>query len=185
VSIQAHFAINENLGEPPWGATIWRYMEFVAFYELLRRRALWFTRLEVVEDQFEAAVPKPNLVPSHELIVNQLGAHLAHAAGVQEAAGRAFKQRVEQEKPLNLMNCWHQEDVESDYMWGNYATGLGGVAVRSTVGRVSRALHHEAAEPMAFAWPVTYIDHENQAVTMGHFLGPFFVKGHTFTMVVG
>lgn len=180
MSVQAYFAINENLGEPPWEAVIWRYMEFVAFADLLRRRALWFTRLEILEDIFEAALPKPNLQPSHDLLVNQLGAHFAHATGVPEAAGAAFQARVAQEKPLNLINCWHMGEAESSYMWANFAQGLGSVAIRSSVVRIGNALHHEGAQLLTFAWPITYIDHANDAVTMDHFLGPFFVKGHTF-----
>ncbi len=180
MTVEAFFAINENLGVPPLDAVIWRYMPPWVFRDLLEQRALWFSSLDILQDVFEGQVPKANFLPPWEVVVGALGPYLAHAKGIRERASKAYLDAVDHERPLNMVNCWHIAAEQSDFMWASYAAEKGSVAVRSSVGQVAKAIHVDGAQHLVFAWPITYIDHDKQAVTMEHLLAPFFVKGRLY-----
>lgn len=178
--IETRFAINQHLGEPPMEQVIWRFMSRWKFADLLRHQALWFSRLDQMEDEFEGHLPKANLRPSYEALSEAVGPFLAHAHGFREVPGQALKWRVDRERPRNLVNCWYIGQEPSQFMWTNYAEERGDVAIRSVVRQVGEALNHPGATHAVFAWPISYIDRDRQEVTMKHFLGSFFVKGRSY-----
>jgi hypothetical protein len=180
MTIETHFAFNEKLGQPPMEAVVWRFMAPWVFKDLLDQRGLWFSRLDLMEDEFEGTVPKANLRPSYDALSEAVGPFLAHAHGFRELAGAAFKRRVDRERPFNLINCWYLSDQPSEFMWARYSSERGSVAIRSVVGQVAEALHHPGAATAVFAWPITYIDHDREEVNMKHFIGSFFVKGRIY-----
>ena len=178
--IRSHFAINGYLGNPP-DRTLWKFLNAWKFEDLLKTRALWFSSFDILRtaDQAEGTVPQPNLVPPVEAFVDVVGPHLAHAAGMAEEVGRAFRALVDQETRLNLVNCWFMNELPLDHMWDRYAAEAGSVALRSRTFRVAGALHHEGEDPETYAFPCVYIE-DAGAVTMKHFLAPFFVKRRAY-----
>ena len=50
----------------------------------------------------------------------------------------------------NFLNCW-TESVESMAMWNLYARAPGGVAIKSTIGRVKRAIENATEKDLYFA----------------------------------
>lgn len=177
--MKGHFAINAHLGSPP-DTVLWKFLAPWKFDSLLSSRALWFSSFEILRkaDEAEGRVPPPNLVPPVDAFIEMLGPHFAHAAGVAEAVGRAFSQKVEEELRLNLVTCWFMGEEPLAHMWDRYASDPGGVAIKSRTFKVGAAVDNNG-QAQVFAFPCTYVD-DDTAVTMKHFLAPFFVKRREF-----
>src|SRR5450759_5853833 len=92
---------------------LWRYMDFLKFADLLQRHALWFTRLDELQDKHEGLLPR---------YVNEALSVLA----VDNPGYRAFT--YEQWRKRGCVNCWHMSEYESAAMWDLYAL-RGGIAV--------------------------------------------------------
>jgi hypothetical protein len=121
---------------------VWRYMDFVKFVDLLERSSLWFTRADkLLNDPREGDLTEMELsqfreAPSPEVAEHNLGVF------------RSLRRE-------NFLNCWN-ERVESMAMWDLYAHAPGGVAIKSTIGRIKQAI--ENATEKIFISRVEYID---------------------------
>ena len=126
---------------PPDDATLWRYMDFTKFVSLLDRQALFFSRAIDLGDPFEGSLPKRNLEQIDEHVSNldnipadQKGLVLDLVkATYQEIGGRFI-----------LVNCWHENRSESDFMWKLYAQKKSGIAVMTSFGSLKRSFTCDA-----------------------------------------
>lgn len=110
-----------------------RYLNFTKFVFLLTKRALWFARADKLGDPFEASVP--NWVPAllHETETNTLYRMSQHDI--------EFQAKMNENLRLHLfVNCWYSGQNESAAMWSIYGSPRDGVAIRTTVERLSSAL---------------------------------------------
>jgi len=126
---------------PPDEAAVWRYMDFVKFVDLLERSSLWFTRADKLGDPREGDLTEMELsqirnAPSPEVAEHNL---------------RVFRSLRRE----NFLNCW-TDRVESMAMWDLYAHAPGGVAIKSTIGRIKWAI--EDANEKIFISRIEYID---------------------------
>ena len=85
---------------------------------------------------------------------------------------------------MTKINCWHARAHENVSMWERYCP-RGGVAVRSTVGRLKRALEDFRLDPRYGAEPirigrVKYLDYDADDFADGSMLGIFFHKRAAF-----
>lgn len=116
-------------------------MNFVKFVDLLERSSLWFSRADKLSDPREGDLTEAELckfreAPSPEIAERNLG---------------IFRSlRLE-----NFLNCWTVAS-ESMAMWDLYAHSPGGVAVKSTIGGLKRAIRDETER--IFLSQVEYID---------------------------
>ena len=46
-----------NLGSADLEKTVWRYMPFAKFISLMTYQALWFSKLNILQDTYEAMIP--------------------------------------------------------------------------------------------------------------------------------
>ena len=106
---------------------IWRYMDLPKFISLLRTDALWFARVDTFEDKWEGIsrhIPFPSSKEGHPAYLNFVKTHCRWR--------KSLNKRV-------FINCWTLEQ-ESIPMWKNYASFDSGIAVQSTVGRVTHSV---------------------------------------------
>jgi hypothetical protein len=127
---------------------LWKYFRPERFAEALASRRLYFASATQFEDPFEGAVA----VLPHDWPVDPRYAE-------PEMGERAF----EQLRRLAKVSCWHQADYESDAMWKLYASSRMGVAVRTTVSRLTAALEPfrlapRYAEEEPWCGSVKYVD---------------------------
>jgi hypothetical protein len=145
---------------------IWRYMDIGRFLALICDRHLYFARPWELHDPWEGRVrdwlwPEGFVVGSAPAWASQL---------FFEFFGSRFP-----------VNCWHENEIESVAMWKLYTTGAEGVALKSTVARLAKALEGEQrtividrvryaafSRPTDFPLPLT---HQTQV----------FVKGPSFS----
>lgn len=121
---------------PPDETVIWRYMETVKFFDLIQTGELFFSRLDRLQDQREGTLP--NAVIDADPFVRE-------RAPIIAATVRA----------CSCVNCWFMDDRESRQMWDEFAP-YGGVALKSTVGRLKEAL--AGAEGEQLIGQVEYIN---------------------------
>lgn len=105
--------------------SLWRYFKTQRFIQLLESSTIYFAAAHQFEDPFEGAVA----VQSPEYKVDLRYAEMEHAE-------RAFKELTR----LTKINCWHRADFESDAMWKLYAGFSKGVAVQTTLKKLSESL---------------------------------------------
>jgi hypothetical protein len=127
---------------------LWRYFTIERFIEALRTNELYFAAARQFEDPFEGAIA----VQPHDWPVDPRYDEL-------EGAEAAF----EQLRRLTKISSWHRADYESDAMWKLYAGQRKGIAIRTTVGRISAALTPFRLQPTygeeePFCGNVRYVD---------------------------
>ena len=124
------------LKKPPPRAALWRYMSVPKFLSLLSRRALYFPTLEALGDDYEGRYSDATLARFPNL--------------------RDFE-------PLNrslAVNCWSLAPADSPMHWSTFCPGNFGVAVVSSLERLSSAFdpHRAIIESTLFAARVRYVD---------------------------
>jgi DUF2971 family protein len=127
---------------------LWRYVRLDRMMESLTSRTLYFPSARQFEDPFEGATA----VQPHDWPVDP-------RFGALEFGERAF----EELRRLTKISSWHRADYESDAMWKLYAGKRKGVAIRTTVGRLSAGLKPfrlkpEYAEEEPYAGNIRYVD---------------------------
>jgi hypothetical protein len=117
--------------------TVWRYMSFEKFANILATKSLFFTRADKYDDKFEGYVPESTTL-SYE------------SSGSQIAPN--FRQYI-------MCNCWHHGDEESMAMWDKYHLRNNGIAIKTTIGNLKNSLPDE---PNVFVGKIEYIEDYNQ-----------------------
>ena len=102
--------------EPPGDddAVVWRYMTFTKLVSMLHTQALYFTRLDRFEDEFEGTLPQRTY----------------------EALSPQLRECFDLERKNALASCWSLGDHESAALWKIFVNGNEGVAVKFTFGHL-------------------------------------------------
>jgi hypothetical protein len=103
---------------------LWRYMDFIAFLDMLVSKTLYLTRVDKLArlgDQFEGLFPDT---------VDLRGLFR------EEMTRRYNAEKARNGRRFYYANCWHANNSESDAMWKVYAKNDRGVAIRTTVERL-------------------------------------------------
>jgi hypothetical protein len=120
-----------NLTEADLDFTIWRYLTFSKFISLLTYQALWFSKLNILQDQCEGTLPAPAKINMHEEYQKwkTFFTDPDHHRQIDEMPDR----NVEDGRELTVVNCWFLGDHESQRMWNEYVANSEGVAIKSTI----------------------------------------------------
>lgn len=156
---------------------IWRYFRNERLADLLSG-SLYFAAARQFEDDFEGALT----AAAHARRVQSVPSFLSPDERVrhEQNLSRAF----EDLRRMTKINCWHARAHENVSMWERYCP-QGGVAVRSTVGRLKRALNEFRLDPEYGAeriviGRVRYLDYETDSFVDGSMLGLFLHKRSAF-----
>ena len=108
----------KGIAHPEDGTTLWRYMSFEKFINILATESLFFSRADEYDDKSEGHIP--------EAIVRYYG-----SADI----------RIEPDLREYIMcNCWHHGAEESMGMWDKYHIRDSGVAIKTTMGHLKTCL---------------------------------------------
>ncbi len=154
-----------NISTPLDDTIIWRYMSFAKLISILQAGALFFTRMDLLEDKFEGRLPRTTF------------------SNMDDVTRKVF----EDFRLNTAVNCWSMSHEESIGLWKSYVPHKEGVAIRSDIGRLKRSLLEESEfnEASIFIGEVNYVDyddHDFQENTPGLFnaIIPFFSKRKFF-----
>jgi hypothetical protein len=143
---------------------VWRYMPFTKFVSLLTYQALWFSKLNILQDQYEGRIPArvlPQMVQSNEKWKQTFNSPEHHRQidewpTKNEADGRE----------LLVVTCWFAQEQESLRMWGEYGASEEAVAVKSTLGRLARHIYVPRDETASHLGFVRYVDHDSHEMSL-------------------
>jgi hypothetical protein len=141
--------------------TIWRYMNFTKFVDLLSTQTLFFCRADRFDDPFEGSLSR--LEQARQL--SDL-AQYDDSIKAREQADPYYK-RVRRH---TYINCWHLSEYESEALWSLYIRAGEGVAIKSSRQSVHAALEKQTEVEGIWSWPIEYIDFANDSSPMwgGH-----------------
>ncbi len=150
----------KGIGQPKDKETVWRYMSFEKFANVLATESLFFTRADKYDDKFEGYIPE-SIIVSYE------------SAGI----------RIDPDsfRPYIMCNCWHHGDKESMAMWDKYHLRNSGIAIKTTMGNLKNSLPDK---PNVFIGKIKYINNHDQIdmpIDVENFLHyPYFYKRKPF-----
>jgi len=157
---------------------VWRYMDFTKFISLLESESLFFSRADKFQDPFEGATPLNNI----HLRELRLNSYLSlHPDNDREDYLRRMKIHFKNKAHLRkrvAVNCWHQNNYESEAMWKLYVPSGEGIAIRTTIKNLKNSLANYD-EPMEIS-NVNYINYERDLIHENLTLAPFITKRKSF-----
>jgi hypothetical protein len=156
---------------PPDDAKIWRYMDFSKYVSFLDTQALYFARVDRLEDQFEGTYSRANLRMRPEEYKDLYETNREGFDRMFQQVGDVFRWL----KKWTFVNCWHQNDFESAAMWRLYARTNDAIAIQTTYSRLRRQLPADVYIGM-----VEYMDYDSEWLPEGHTLFPFVHKRKSF-----
>jgi hypothetical protein len=137
-------------------AKIWRYMDFTKFVSALSKNALFFTRMDLLDDPFEGSLPKAfysNFKPFTK--GNSTDKEIRKA---KNSLDRTFSKLSKANRKLVFINSWHVNEYESAAMWRLYIKSNEGIAFQSTFKRLSGSFVQK--ENVGFGL-INYVDDYN------------------------
>lgn len=142
---------------PPDSCVLWRYMDLPKFLALLQHASLHFCRADRFEDGWEGACND--------------------ADRKMEWFGQVSRY-VKSNKYLHFVHCWHRGHHESAAMWKLYGHEGSNIAIRTSVGRLRKAL--STSEHHILGGNVAYVDYSIAPESIGIGYAPFFRKRLSF-----
>ena len=127
-----------GIKQPAKDATLWRYMNFEKFANILTKESLFFSRADKYDDKFEGYIPESIIVS-------------------YKSAGIHIDPNIF--RPYVMCNCWHHGDEESMGMWDKYHLRNSGIAIKTTLENLKNSLPDE---PNVFLGQIEYIENHNQ-----------------------
>jgi hypothetical protein len=168
---------HEVFDTPPDGTKVWRYMDLPKFVSLLAKQALFFSRADRLGDPYEGSLT----TPTRQALGGVFDTVKLHSvtANATSNAGEDYFQEVMKVLPSHvLVSCWYAAERESPAMWGQYAQGLYGIAVQTTVADLR---DHLITGRSVYIGAVRYIDYETATMPIGDALWPFIHKRDSFS----
>lgn len=138
---------------------IWRYMGFSKFVSNLDKKALFFSRVDLLGDPFEGSVSKPT-VEAREAGLRQLQKEQGLADKVVEHLLKSSTEFTQNARAFIFVNCWNMSEDESPALWTIYGKSEESVAVQSTFSRLVESLN--IAERSVYIGKVSYLDYEEE-----------------------
>lgn len=152
-----------NLNSTDLEKTVCRYMPFSKFISLLAFQALWFSKLNILQDGFEGQIPLRLKRQLHE--DNQKYKAVFNTPEVHRQIDQWLDRNEEDSRELLVVSCWFLGDADSERMWREYGQSSEAVAVKSTVGRLSRHVFVPRDEHVSHLGLVSYVDHDNHQMS--------------------
>lgn len=181
------FTEHPEFSAPEGGdALIWRYLDLAKFLSLLEKEALFFVRLDKLQDPFEGYYTTANLLVD-QLQYDELPDEWKTAQGFPDEqtfnamrmANQQIRYFVKRNREVTFVNCWYAQEYESAAMWSQYLKSNEGIAIRSSYKHLIESLaQYEDYE--VHIGLVQYLDYNREAIPMGNLLTPFLCKRKSF-----
>ena len=165
-----------NFNPPPSSATLWRYMNFQKFVSALEENALFFTRSDKLGDPFEGSFSRLNeaLIPKY--LKDSIPDDLFPKDTIDFVLNSQRRFHKENRR-FTLVNCWHENEIESQAMWRLYSRGQDGIAIKTTFERLKDSF--TSREPVHIG-RVNYVDYETHATDEENLFAAFLDKRISF-----
>jgi hypothetical protein len=143
--------------------TVWRYMPLSKFISLLTYGALWFSKLNILQDNYEGMMPHPTkrMIESK---YNEMKNHFP--PNLHWQFDTIASQNEQDTRELLVVSCWFLDESESERMWEEYGGNSDAVAIKSTIGRLcGGSIAVPEDKHRTHIGRVTYVDFNNHLMT--------------------
>lgn len=126
---------------PKKDLALWRYMDLKKYQSFLETSSLFFCRADKFIDPFEGSLPK--IEADYRIQGEKIQAAMFNRKFNKSQAQRnisGLKKLHQRLKRGEVINCWHSNRTESDAMWQLYLKDNEGVAIQTTVEKLSKAI---------------------------------------------
>lgn len=166
----------------PDSSTIWRYMNFDKFQNMIEDTSLFFCRADKLGEKWEGILPKK--------MSKKFGLEEKKFLSSNGNTYNPIEWHKSKELRSHLINCWHVNNDESYEMWKTYASknnsiSTKSIAIQSTISGLKNSFH-KAVERI-YIGEVKYVDHnilepKNRFFNIGrpNTLEVFFLKRKEF-----
>ncbi|MDD4858787.1 MAG: hypothetical protein PHR56_01075 [Dehalococcoidales bacterium] len=173
------FRQEDNIVTPEDDIVIWRYMDFSNFIDIISTSELYFSSIKRLNDPFEGTYTKIN----KDLLNKQLRGEITKTPGLDFIDTEHHKLENIRDTFLFLrksfaVNCWNISEHESAALWKMYCSGLDGIAIQSTVGRLKEALKTESRD--IYIGKVKYINYLVDMIPFSGITTPIYYKRKSF-----
>jgi hypothetical protein len=131
---------------------VWRYMDYDRVVEMIEGEEIHFHRSDSFSDPLEGSVPRA--------VRDMSDKTYDEVAEDNDNAKETLRSAFERIRKVTFLNCWHLNTGESMAMWRLYGKSNKTVAIKSTVGRLSRAIEEPSGGVTVIA-PVFYADYDS------------------------
>lgn len=154
-----------DLKQDDMDLTVWRYLPFSKFVSLLVYQAIWFSKLNILQDQFEGMMPEATkeMMQAHHQELKKDFAPQYHSQ-FDEMASR----NEQDSRELLVVSCWFLGESESESMWLEYGGINEAVAIKSTVKQLIENVGVPHDKHATHIGRVTYVDHKTHMMTEYH-----------------
>lgn len=127
--------------------TLWRYMDIFRLMDLLQTSELHMTRADQMEDQWEG---------SRGVVLGDMGMSVQDESSMNSDLPTELSTL---ERMAVFLNSWYRGEGESYAMWKLYGAAGKGVAVKTTLSRLERALKPVEGYNYICGAAVQYVDY--------------------------
>ena len=148
-------------------AIVLRYLTFRKFVSLLELEAVWFSRLAdlALVDALEGTLPskaRKCLLVRHRKYMEQFASSSEMLSRVQTMTDKSMSPG----RNIFAVNCWFLGSQETEKMWNDYGERGSGVAICSTVERISNSFQNLGGlAKVSVIDRVQYVDFESHDMT--------------------
>lgn len=147
------YRVLNGITPPKDEVTLWRYMNFEKFANILATKSLFFTRADKFDDRFEGFTP-PLVRSVYEDAVNRVENKDLKIPSKSQGAILKF---LENWRKYVMCSCWYQGE-ETLPMWERYQVRDSGIAIKTTVRDFKNCLRDKLN---VFIGKIQYIDYPN------------------------
>jgi hypothetical protein len=165
------YKTHSALHVPDQNLKIWKYMDFQKFVSLLDKQALFFGKVQMLQDNYEGTLP----------VFAKL--FKASASKLYSNGNNIYSNHVDDFLKLlratTLVNTWHINEVESAAMWHLYSNNNAGIAIQSTYERLMDSFK-DNKENDVWISTVKYIDYNKDLSGLSNIFEAFTCKRLSF-----
>lgn len=144
---------HEQLDSISDSLTLWKYMDFLKFVNILATSKIWFNKIKYFEDIYEGKYPTANKIQRAEIYDGNPPPQYVYDETEKYARQRLY------------VLCFHNNEFESAAMWSLYAKD-GGIAIKTTGEKLKKCFQDEQKD--IYITPVTYIDYKKDFLPEGN-----------------
>jgi hypothetical protein len=138
---------------------LWRYLTFEKFVSLLELSAVWFSRLGALQDEFEGTLPEK--ARDRMLERDRKFEEMIPDPRLKELMRTMTDTDVASGRAMMAVNCWYLDENDHELMWEQYDPEGKGLAVTSTVQRLSSSFElPQDYRQLTWIGRVDYVDFE-------------------------
>jgi hypothetical protein len=150
----------KNLADSDLDKTVWRYLTFPKYISLLSYGALWFSKLNILADEYEGHMPtKPDAEMRASMQINKN----MYPPELHDQFDNMNRRNVEDGRELTVASCWFLSENDTIRMWAEYTGSSEAVAIKSTIRLLSQHVYCDARYSQI--GKVEYVDLETHSMT--------------------